>query len=131
MQSRRFTRLGILNKMMTFKIRYHCDYFSIRLRFELIEGGAGWGLPPFHQSAFGPASHCAGPSFFQARERRYWPAPFELRVGVICRTSADTWPDGRGFNCVASCAQCRRPPASALFSKLPTARRRFYNQATA
>jgi hypothetical protein len=64
MQSRRFTRLGILNKMMTFKIRYHCDYFSIRLRFELIEGGRRLGFAPL------------SPVSVRAGESLRWPVLF-------------------------------------------------------
>jgi hypothetical protein len=33
--------------MMTLKIWYHCDSFSIRPLDELIEGGRWLGLPPF------------------------------------------------------------------------------------
>jgi hypothetical protein len=75
MQSGRFTRLGILHKMMTLKAWYHCDYFSIRPRVQLIEGGdADWGLPLFSELVVGLALHSAGPFFFQV-------AQFGLRRG--------------------------------------------------
>ena len=50
---------------MTLKIGNHVDSLAVsRSRGNVVQGGAGWGLPPFSQSAFGLASQCAGPFFF-------------------------------------------------------------------
>jgi hypothetical protein len=58
--------------MMTLKIWYHCDSFSIRPLDELIEGGRWLGLPPFSSWRSGWRFTVLARFFSGERGSGYW-----------------------------------------------------------